>query len=297
MEYKDYYQILGVDKKASKDEIKKAYRKLVKKYHPDTGDESTRSKEKFQEVSEAYEVLKDDEKRKKYDAFGAGGNFGNGAHFDPSQYGYKVEYGGGGTDFSDFFNMIFGSSGGFGFNGAGAGGRAYGYSAGADPFGGYTAQQPEAQGEAEISVLEAYNGTERMMQAGSRQIKVKIPAGIKDGEKIRIKSEHVCVKIKVTDDPTYKLVDEVLHMDVKIQPYEAVLGGKVAFNTIDGSAISLNVKAGTQAGQKFKIPRKGYKDRKGNVGDLIVSVVIDVPKSPSEEEIKLYKELQKLHSV
>ncbi len=294
MQYKDYYSILGVDKGASTDDIKKAYRKLVKKYHPDSGDSPDKSKEKFQEISEAYEVLKDDEKRKKYDAFGSNANFRGGADFDPSQYGYSASYGGGG-DFSDFFNMIFGS----GFGGARNSGGAYSYSfgGGGNPFGGYATQPQMMEAEAEISVYEAYHGTQRALNLNGRQINVKIPAGIKSGEKVRMKSENLQIKIKVKDDDIYKLTDSGLVMNVGIEPYRAVLGGKANFTAIDGSNISLNIKPGTSAGTKLKIPRKGFKDRKGNVGDLIILLYITAPKNPSQQEIDLYKEIQKLHEV
>lgn len=295
MEYKDYYSVLGVDKNASTDEIKKAYRKLVKKYHPDSGESNSKSKEKFQEISEAYEVLKDEEKRKKYDAFGANANFSSGENFDPSRYGYTVNYGGNASDFSDFFNMIFGS-GGFGFS---QGKRTYSTSStGGDPFSGFSSQPQMYEGEVEISVYEAYHGTQRVMSLnGTKQINVKIPAGIKNGEKIRIKSENVQIKVIVKDDAVYKLSGDTLTMNVNIAPYEAVLGGKVSFTSIDSSTISLNIKPGTQSGQKLKIPKKGFKDRHGNTGDLIVNIVITAPVNPSQKEIDLYKEIQKLHKV
>lgn len=295
MEYKDYYSVLGVDKNASTDEIKKAYRKLVKKYHPDSGESNSKSKEKFQEISEAYEVLKDEEKRKKYDAFGANANFSSGENFDPSRYGYTVNYGGNASDFSDFFNMIFGS-GGFGFS---QGKRTYSTSSmGGDPFPGFSSQPQMYEGEVEISVYEAYHGTQRVMSLnGTKQINVKIPAGIKNGEKIRIKSENVQIKVIVKDDAVYKLSGDTLTMNVSIAPYEAVLGGKVSFTSIDSSTISLNIKPVTQAGQKLKIPKKGFKDRHGNTGDLIVNIVITAPVNPSQKEIDLYKEIQKLHKV
>lgn len=286
MEYKDYYKILGVSKTATTDEIKKAYRKLVKKYHPDTGEEGSKDSGKFQEVSEAYEVLKDEEKRKKYDAFGSNANFGSGSQFDPSQYGYHVEYSGNAGDFSDFFNMIFGSGAGFGASGFG--------------FGTNQRQQqtrPEVEATANISVYEAYHGTQRMLDLNGESITVKIPAGIRTGQSVRLKSKGVSVKIKVDDDNKYKLIDGTLNMNLGIAPYEAVLGGKVSFAAIDGSTVTVNIKAGTQSGQKLKIPKKGFKDTKGNVGDLIVNITIMAPTSPTKEEIELYKELKKLHSV
>ncbi len=320
MRYKDYYKILEVNKNATTDEIKKSYRKLVKKYHPDSGEEGTRNKEKFQEISEAYEVLKDPEKRKKYDAFGAQGNFNAGSNFDPSQYGYNVNYGGNASDFSDFFDMIFGQgAGGFNFSGFGGNGGARTYttsSRGGNPFSGFGGggagfgggcgsncgggcSQPQA--EVKISVYEAYHGTERAMMldsgTGQKQINVKIPAGIKDGEKIRLKSAGVEIKIIVEEDSEYKLKGTELTQNVKVMPPDAVLGGKVTFKTIDGSSISLNIKPGTQTGKKMKIPKKGFKDRKGNVGDLIVNIVIALPDNLTEKEISLYKELQGLRSV
>ncbi len=305
MEYKDYYKILGVDKNATTDEIKKAYRKLVKKYHPDSGEEKTRSKEKFQEVSEAYEVLKDEEKRKKYDTFGASGNFSQGANFDPSQYGYSVNFGGGGSDFSDFFNMIFGggAGGGFNFSNFGRGAKQSYQTAGGNPFDGFgqTAyEQPMAQAEAHISVYEAYHGTQRMFMLdtgnGQKQIEVKIPAGMKTGEKLRMKSSGVEVKITVDPDDVYSLDGTKLTQNVKIQTYDAVLGGKATFTTIDGSSISLNIKPGTQSGKKFRIPSKGFKDRKGNVSDLIVNTVIVIPENISDEEKKLYEKLKEIRN-
>ena len=309
MEYKDYYKILGVEKNASKDDIKKAYRKLVKKYHPDSGDSSDKSKEKFQEISEAYEVLKDDEKRKKYDAFGASGNFSSGSNFDPSQYGYNVQYGGNASDFSDFFDMIFGSHGFGGFSG---GTKTYttGSRRGSNPFsGGFsgfsnTAQESQYMqaSDVAVSVYEAYHGTQRNLalkhpDGTTKNITLKIPAGIKNGEKLRMKSESLEFKIVVENDDVYTLNGDKLTQNVKIAPYDAILGGKVTFTAIDGSNISLNIKPKTQAGKKFKIPSKGFRDRKGNTGDLFVNIVIVVPDNPTEKEISLYKELQKVHSI
>lgn len=298
MEYKDYYKILGVEKNATTDEIKKAYRALVKKYHPDSGNSKERSKEKFQEISEAYEVLKDEEKRKKYDEFGQSGNFSSGSHFDPSQYGYTGGFGGSGSKFSDFFDMIFGGNGiHFGSRTGRAGGNPF---SGFGGFGGNTAYEaPLSQAEINISVYEAYHGTEKMMtlqgNGQSKPINVKIPAGIKSGEKIRMKNAGVEFKIKIEDDAIYRIADGNLIQKVKIAPFDAVLGGKVKFTTIDGSDISLNIKPGTQSGKKLKIPQKGFKDRKGVTGDLFVEIVITVPEYPSEKETELYRELQKLH--
>ena len=311
MEYKDYYAVLGVDKTASQEDIKKAYRKLVKQYHPDSG---SGNEEKFKEVSEAYEVLKDPEKRKKYDNFGANTNFRGGTDFDPSQFGYQVNYQGNASDFSDFFNMIFGNGSGFDFGEAftstGRGGRTYTtYTTGGHPFGSRTSytstahpveQEPPAT-PVKISIYEAYHGSQRLMTLGTggTQIKVKIPAGIKDGEKLRIKTPNgtAHLKIEIEDDPVYSLKNGVLTQTLKIAPYQAVLGAKVKLTTLGGETIHLNIKHGTQSGRKLKVPGKGFRDRKGNVGDLLVNIMVVIPENPGEKEISLYKELAQLHEA
>ena len=247
--------------------------------------------------------------------FGSNTNFSGGTDFDPSQFGYKVEFNGNGSDFSDFFNMIFGNGTGFDFGQAftssGRGGRTYTtYTTGGSPFGsGYstyggaqTAPQQEIPSTiVKISVYEAYHGSQRLMTLGTggNQIKVKIPAGIKDGEKLRIKTPNGAaqLKIEIEEDGEYSFKNGSLIQTLKIAPYQAVLGDKVKLTTIGGETIHLNIKPGTQSGRKLKVPGKGFRDRKGNVGDLLVSILIVIPENPSNKEITLYKELAQLHEV
>ena len=211
MKYKDYYEILGVSKNADEKEIKSAYRKLAKKYHPDLHQGDDAAAEKFKEISEAYEVLSDKSKRKKYDTFGSNYDFSSGYDFDPSQYGYTYTTGGSGADFSDFFETIFGSSrsggnfsGGFNIN---------------DIFGdlsgrgnGRTANKTRNKFESElsISIREAYEGTTKNVNLTYKQkeydIVVKVPKGITRGKKVKVKGEKfglpgdILFKINIRDE-------------------------------------------------------------------------------------------------
>ena len=209
--------------------------------------------------------------------------------------------------------MIFGGGGfdfGQAFSSGTRGGRVYtGYSAGSDPFGGGYASYGEPQRReqeapatpVQISIHEAYNGSNRLMRLGAegKQIRVKIPAGIKDGEKLRIKtpSGTAQLKIEIEEDGEFSFKNGVLIQNLRIAPYQAVLGAKVKLTTLGGETINLNIKPGTQNGKKLKVPGKGFKDRQGVCGDLLVNVTVVIPDAPGEEEINLYKELAKLHEV
>lgn len=211
MKYKDYYEILGVSKDADEKEIKKAYRKLAKKYHPDVNQGDEAAAEKFKEVSEAYEVLSDPDKRKKYDTFGSNYDFSSGYDFDPSQYGYTYTTGGSGADFSDFFETIFGSSksggnfsGGFNIN---------------DIFGDFSSKgrgrsQKKArnkfESELSISIKEAFEGVTKDVSLTYKQkeydVAVKVPAGITRGKKVKVRGEKfglpgdILFKINIKDE-------------------------------------------------------------------------------------------------
>src|SRR5690554_6447518 len=196
MEYKDYYKILGVEKTASQDEIKRAYRKLAKKYHPDLNPNDAKAQEKFKEINEAYEVLGDEEKKKRYDAFGSGYNFTNGQHFDPSQFGfenfgngYSYTYTGNG-DFSEFFNMFFG--------GMDPKGKSRGPKSGFDLgnlFGGRknNRKSPAYESELNITIEEGYNGTSKNINlnigGSNKSLSVNVPKGILPGKKLKVKGE------------------------------------------------------------------------------------------------------------
>lgn len=303
MEYKDYYKVLEVDKSASQDEIKKSYRKLAKKYHPDLNPDDSKAQEKFKEINEAYEVLGDEEKKKKYDTFGSGYNFTNGQHFDPSQYGF----GGGHTytystsdgDFSDFFNMFFG-----GMNGGTGGGRG-GFDLG-NLFGGKRAgkRQPSSyESELNITLEEGYNGVEKQVVLNiggeNKTLAVNVPKGILPGKKLRVKGKKwginrdILFKINFVEDGENRLEDIDIISKLNIFSWQSVLGEQVLVNTLDGK-IKVNIPKLISSGKRIRIPMKGYRDMKGNRGDLYLEINIVNPSNLTEEEIKLYEKLREL---
>lgn len=312
MKFRDYYEILGVDKKATQDEIKKAYRKLAKKYHPDTHPGNKASEDKFKEANEAYEVLGNAEKRKKYDQFGGEGQFANGADFDPSQYGFgnnvRYEYRQGGNgDFSDFFNMFFGGSNPFGSFDRG------------DVFsqkqgrGGRFTQNRQMKGEdseaiLEITPVEGFSGAERRISlrtpAGDKTISLKIPAGIKPGEKIKLsgqgspgmnggKSGDLYLQVEFVRDSGYELDGLNLETQIELYPWEAALGSEIAYYTLDGK-ISVKIPAGIQTGNRIRVTGKGYRDRAGIRGDLYLRVKLMNPEKLDKAQLDLFEQLMKI---
>lgn len=311
MKYRDYYEILGVDKKASQDEIKKAYRKLAKKYHPDMHPGDKSAEEKFKEVNEAYEVLGDTEKRKKYDQFGTEGQFYNGADFDPSKYGFgnnvRYEYSqGGSSGFSDFFNMFFGDSDPFGaFDLFGGRGRRTG---GARYAANRQMRGEDSEAILEITPSEGFNGAERTITlktpTGSKTISLKIPAGIKPGEKIKLSGQggrginggpngDLYLKVEFRRDTGFDIDGLNLEANMDLYPWEAALGSEVTFYTLDGK-ISVKVPAGIQTGNRIRVAGKGYRDKYGSRGDLYLKVRIVNPGSLNSAQIDLYKKLKSI---
>ncbi|HEY9017789.1 DnaJ C-terminal domain-containing protein, partial [Thiomicrospira sp.] len=293
---KDYYQILGVERGASEADIKKAYRKLAGKYHPDkpTGDEA-----KFKDLSEAYEVLGDKEKRAMYDQFGS--NYQNGQHFEPPP-GFEGMFGGGQTGgFSDFFESLFRGQGGFGGGGFGGG------------FGGQRYQQKGDDQVVKIlvSLEDAVNGNERTLnlqvpQADARgqvvtrqkQIKVKIPAGIKQGQRIRLSGQGAAgfgggpngdlyLEIDLQSHPLYKVKEDDVLLDLPLTPWEAALGTKVTVPTLKGK-VNLSIPAGTQSGSKLRIKGRGLGK---TPGDQYVVVQIHTPAAQTEEAKAFYQQM------
>ena len=301
MEYKDYYNILGVDKNASNDEIKKAYRKLAKKYHPDLNPNDQKAQEKFKEINEAYEVLGDEDKKKKYDTFGNGYNFTNGQNFDPSQYGftnfgngYKYTYtSGGGEGFSDFFNMFFGGGGDFGINDL--------FNRGSTRTGPSRSQSYES--ELNISLEEGYNGTTKTLSLRigneNKSLSVKVPKGILPGKKIKIKGEKagihgdIYLKVNFIKDSKLRLEGLDIYKRIDLLPWEAALGAKIVVDTFTGK-IKIAIPPSIEGGKKIRIPRKGYRDMKGNTGDLYIEVNIVNPPDLTEEQKKLYERLREI---
>lgn len=336
MEYQDYYKTLGVDKTASAQEIKKAYRKLAKKYHPDLHPDDKVAQDKFKEVNEAYEVLGDPDKRKQYDQFGSAMHFSGGQNFDPRDFGFSGFGNNGATytyttsgdagGFSDFFNLIFGNrgAGAGGFrNGAGGFGDDAGFYGNAGTGGGFGGFSPFGHGgqtgagasgasasrrandryetTLELTLAEGYRGGRKdlhlQLNGQSVTVPVEWPAGIQEGNKIRVKGEkfgidgNLMVKIKLlTPD-----VLDGLHIvkTVDVAPWDAYFGTKQTVETLDGK-IQVNIPAKMTAGRRIRVPQRGYRDRKGNRGDLYLEVRIQNPKTLSRKQERLYRELRDL---
>ncbi len=306
MEYKDYYKILGVDKNADQKTIKSKYRKLAKKYHPDLNPDDKVAQEKFKEISEAYEVLSDPDKKKKYDMFGSNYNFQGGANFDPSQYGYTYRSSGNGSNFSDFFDLIFGGSKGSGGTASGGG---FDFSDIFSDFGGRRTGRREKknkdihESDLTISIQDAAKGTVRSVSLNYQgkviDVDVKVPKGITEGKKIRVNGSKyglpgsLLFKIHVMDGMNLTLKGINLTKTVEITPAQAALGDSITVATLDGK-IKLKVPKGVNTNHKLRVPKKGFKNMKGEEGDLYIEFKIILPPNLSEEEIKLYEELRKI---
>ena len=313
VKFQDYYETLGVERNASQDAIKKAYRKLAQKYHPDRNKDDPEAQSKFSRINEAYEVLSDKDKRAKYDKFGQ--NWKQGQEFDPGQYGFDFSQAGGRAggqgggfsfhttggagDFSDFFEAFFGGKG-RAARGGGAGGgfedlfeqMGRGQRAGAQ-------QQaaPEQEHEVTVSLYEAFHGSTRRITlqgpGGNKNVDVKIPAGVTNGSKIRLRGENLLLKIKVSHDPRFELHGHDLTTVVKVTPWEAALGAKVEVPLPDDHA-TVTVPAGSQSNQRLRLRGKGLpkRNKPSERGDLYVRLMIAVPKEMSDEERKLFEQLK-----
>lgn len=311
MEYKDYYQILGVSKKASEKEIKRAYRKLAQQYHPDKNPGNNTAEEKFKAINEAYEVLSNAENRSKYDQLGQ--NYhryqqmgGNPNDFDFSQWfnagganqyqRVNVDFGdlfGGSGGMSDFFNAIFG------------GGLRQRGTAGMDEMLGRRAAASHLEQPIEITLEEAYHGTTRTFSQNGDQFTAKIPAGAKTGSKIRLRGKgnpgpgghrgDLYLVVKVLPHPTIKRVGNNLHVTVKVDAITAILGGKVPVPTLSGP-VNLTIRPGTQGGQTHRLKGKGMPHLRDSnqKGDLLAKIHIRIPKKLSEKERDLYEQLARL---
>lgn len=309
MEYKDYYKILGVEKSATQDEIKKAYRKLAMKYHPDRNSGNKTAEEKFKEITEANEVLSDPDKRKKYDTLGSnwkqyqhtGGqgfddfftNFGGGRRQSGSGSSYEFNgnindiFGGMGGGFSDFFESFFGGRGG--------------------GFGGRTQQQKTAvdvEAILNVSLEDAFNGSEKTINVDGKKLKIKVTPGTKDGQKLRLKgmgrsktSEgtkgDLYLNIHVLQHPFYEIKDKELYYNLDVDLYTAVLGGKENIRNLEGKTISINIPEGTESESKLRLKGLGWTEN-GVRGDLFVAIHVTVPKNLNKEEKELFNKLKSL---
>jgi curved DNA-binding protein len=295
MEYVDYYKILGVDKHASTEDIKKAYRKLARKYHPDVNPNSKEAHKKFQEVNEANEVLSDPGKRKKYDQYGK--DWKHADEFEKARHQPRQgQYSGGGTEFfdgdegsfSDFFESLFGGMGA-------RSGRSK------TKFKGH-----DYEAELHLGLREAYHTHQRTLTLNEKNIRITIPAGVENGQKIRLKGHgapganggpngDLYITFVIEDDPHFKRLGNDVHTNADIDLYTAVLGGETTIETFSGK-IKLKVPAGTQNDAKTRIKGKGFPVYKkdGEFGDLYVTYKVKIPTHLSEKEKELFTELSKL---
>ncbi len=300
--YKDYYKILGVSRNATSEEIKKAYRKLAAKYHPDRNKDNPQAEEKFKEINEAYQVLKDEEKRKWYDRFGqdwekyqkSGGSWEDfvrqqaGGQGGYQQVNWEDLFGGGGG-FGDLFDILFGS------------GR-----------GGYSSRPRKGQdlkATLTITLEEAYHGTTRIINVNGERIKVTIKPGISDGKKLRVKGKgnpganggprgDLYIIVKVLPHGKFRREGDDLHTTQKVDLYTAVLGGKVKVETLKGK-INVTIPPGSQPGKKLRIKGLGMPkyNLPGSFGDLYITLEVELPTHLTPEERKLFEKLRELYQA
>lgn len=307
MAYIDYYKVLGVERNATQDDIKKAYRKLARKYHPDLNPNDPTAKDKFQEINEANEVLSDPEKRKKYDAYGE--NWKHADEFEAQQQAYRAQqqangnrqgeywystdgehftsgFGGNASGFSDFFEELFGHRGA-------TGGRTRS---------GFRGQDIEA--ELQLSLREAAVTHKQTFSINGETLRITVPAGVANGQVIKLKGHggkgmnggpdgDLYITFAVSDDPAFKRKDNDLYTDVNIDLYTAVLGGDVTVNTLDGQ-VKLKVRPGTQNDAKVRLKGKGFPvyKQEGSFGDLIVTYHVSIPTTLTEHQKDLFRQLQ-----
>ncbi len=292
-QYKDYYKTLGVSKSASPDDIKTAYRKLAKEFHPDRNKGNPAAEAKFKEINEAYEALGDPEKRQIYDNYGSSGGspggFPGGFRGNPGDAG----------DFSDFFSSLFG--GGFSQGGTSRGTRG-GARVNTSPFGDVFADQRaparDVEGTVRIALQEAFHGTTRTVEVSGKRLEVAIPRGTKDGTKLRLNGQapgggNVMLTVKLDADPTIKLEGDDVRIITDVPAPIAVIGGKITATTLEGRG-EVSIPARSQAGRVLRLRGQGWVKRDGTRGDMLLEIRIAVPKDPGDDELALYEKLSKL---
>lgn len=313
VKFKDYYAVLGVPRNASADEIKRAYRKLARKYHPDVNKDAE-AEDRFKEASEAYEVLGDPENRKKYDELGA--NWKAGDEFKPppgwEDVHFEFRQRPGGTDvpfedlggFSDFFETLFGMGGG-GRGGGGFSGRRPVVRRGVDQEADVTISLEEAYHGAkkQISLQDARLDGQGRVQRETKTYNVNIPAGTTPGSRIRMGGQggqgegggqagDLYLRVHIAPHPRFRVQGKHVHTDLPLAPWEAALGAKVEVPTPGGPA-AVTIPPGTQSGRKLRLRGKGLPGRGGQTaGDVIAETVIRVPERLSDAERKLYEQLR-----
>lgn len=305
MAYIDYYNILGVAKTATQDEIKKAYKKLARKHHPDLNPNDPDAQRRFQELNEANEVLSDPEKRKKYDQYGE--NWKHADEFEAQRQRYQQQgsgaggmgggMGGGGYwssggdfsgdgEFSDFFESLFGSRGGRGGRSSGFRGQDY-------------------NAELQLSLYDAATTHKQVLNVNGKSIRITVPAGVADGQTIKLKGQggpginggpagDLYIKFVIQNDTPFKRVGDNLYITVPIDLYTAVLGGEQTVDTLNGK-VKLKVKPETQNNSKVRLKGKGFPvyKKESDFGDLIVTFTVNIPTNLTEKQKELFREIQK----
>lgn len=314
MAYIDYYKILGVDKTATQDDIKKAFRKLARQYHPDLNPNDANAKEKFQAINEANEVLSDPEKRKKYDEYGE--NWKHADEFEAQRKAYQNQQGGGGGDGEYWYSTDgthfsgFGGEGMHGFGGNGSGFSDFfeelfghrGAGAGRGAHGAFKGQ--DIHGELQLTLREAATTHKQTFSVNGENLRITVPAGIANGQIIKLKGHggkgvnggpdgDLYITFNIADDPVFRRKDNDLYTDVNIDLYTAVLGGEVTVNTLDGQ-VKLKVRPGTQNDAKVRLKGKGFPVYKqdGTFGDLIVTYHVTIPTTLTDKQKDLFRQLQ-----
>ena len=300
MEYIDYYKVLGISRDADKDAVKKAYRKVARKYHPDLNPGDEAAEKKFKQANEAYQVLSDPEKRKKYDKYGkdwehaeafeqARQRQGGGAGGGGQRYTYTESFGEG-SDFSDFFRSMFGDEAGFG-----------GFSQSRRRTMSFRGEDYKA--ELRLHLRDVYKDQKQVLTVNGNKIRLTIPAGVEDGQTIRIKGQggpgrnggekgDLYLTFRIDEDPNFQRIGSDLYATVGMDLYTAVLGGKLEVSTLDGKA-AITVPPEAENGKKIRLKGKGmpvYK-KKNHYGDLYITLQVQLPKKLSEKERELFRQL------
>jgi curved DNA-binding protein len=310
VQYRDYYEILGVPRSASDADIKRAFRKLAREYHPDVAKDKKKAEEKFKEINEAYEVLGDPAKRKKYDQLGA--NWKSGAEFRPppgwesftggrgfrgaGPGGQEFEFHFGGTGFSDFFEQLFGSRA--------RGGRGFGRRAAFDEED-FAERGRDIEGDIMVTLEEALRGSVRAVtvrhNSRAETYQVKIPAGVTEGQRLRVagrgeagsgggEAGDLYLRVRLARHPDFEVEEHNLIYEAELAPWEAVLGTSLSVPTLDGR-VNIKIPPGTQNGQKLRVRGRGLPERGGGHGDLIVVAQVEVPARVSDAERNLWEQL------
>jgi curved DNA-binding protein len=319
MKYVDYYKVLGVDRKATQEELSRAFKTLARKVHPDLNKDPG-AEEKFKQINEAYEVLKDPETRQRFDALGA--NWKHGAPFEPPpNWGDNVHFefhgapgGGGMGGFSDFFSQLFGG----GRGGVSAGGPMGGISledllGGAGPevqFGGGPRQRPlDVRSELTVQLEDAYRGSRIPVvlegASGQKRLQIKLPAGVRDGERIRLAGQghpgpngqtgDLYLTIHIAPHPRFEAQGDDLQVNVQVNAWDAALGGQIPVPTLD-EPVQMTLPAGLSSGQRLRLRGKGLPRRDGTRGDLYARLQITVPARLTREQRELFTRLQQIAS-